>query len=161
MKLATGQIYGDTAPKRKGRTVKVVRIEKDVAYCMLITEVGGEPADAGQKIEILVEDFDKFELLHDPDAIEEERPKIPKSKVTRIMEAWFAKNPIRLWLKKTKTSHPQLAALVGVSVNSLNNWLTGRMPSDSNVQILAAALGISESEFKSAWDAWLSNKPMP
>jgi DNA-binding transcriptional regulator YiaG len=131
---------------------------------MLITEVGGEPADAGQKIEIPVEELKnnkQFEMLHNPDEIVEERPKIPKSKVTKIMEAWFAKNPIRLWLNETKTSHPQLAALVGVSVNSLNNWLTGRMPSDSNVQILAAALGISESEFKSAWDAWLSNKPMP
>lgn len=161
MELATGQIYGDTAPKRKGRTVKIVRVEKDVVYCMLITEIGGEPADAGQKIEIPVEEFNQFEMLHDPDEAGEEVPKIPKSKVTTIMEAWFAKNPIRLWLNETKTSHPQLAALVGVSVNSLNNWLTGRMPSDSNVPILAAALGMSESEFKSAWGAWLSNKPMP
>lgn len=162
MELATGQIHGDIIPKNKGRTVKVIRVEDGVAYCILITEIGGEPADAGKKIEIQVDEFHKFEMLHDP---AEEVAVEKKKSLSRLSEdtiaSWFEDNPLRIWLKDNKMAQETMAALVGVSVITIRHWMNGRNPNHENCKLLAAAMGLHLSEFADKWDRWFDQKPSP
>ncbi len=161
MKVKTGQIYGDKTLKNEGRSIKVIRVSGDSAFCIPVTEVGGDPAESSEKIEVALEDFENYEILHDPSTVENEKPRALASVVGKKLEAWFQINPIKKWLTTTCTSYPQLSALVGVSVNTIHSWLTGRNPSDDNFPIIAAAIGMSESEFRTAWKDWQSRRPAP
>ena len=157
MKIKTGQIWSDT--KNRGRSIKVVRTQDDSAICIPITDVGGEPAVSNEQILVPFKDFEDYELVHDP--AKSEKQKKSTSDINARLEKWFSQNPIKKWLIKTGTSYPQLSALVGVSTNSIHSWLTGRSPSDENFPIIAAAIGMSESEFKQTWRDWQSRRPTP
>jgi len=166
MKIKAGQLWGDD-----GRSVRIVSVRGDSATCALITDADGEMVDNAEQLSIPLQDFEKYVKLHDPMTEKDSDLKGSKQKKQKIkdvisdvsekMDDWFQKNPIRKWLKETETSYPHLSAMVGVSVNSLHSWLTGRKPSNENVTILAAAIGMSESEFRNAWESWMKKKPKP
>jgi hypothetical protein len=136
-----------------------------MVVCVLMTRVGGEPADPGQRLEIPLANFARMELLHDPgDAPARQRERRgPKERDipdgTRQIEEWFGLNPIRRWCEQNQTSQDTLAALCGVSVVSIRHWIAGRSLKPQHRRVLAAALGMSGAEFESQWDAWMARRP--
>ena len=63
--------------------------------------------------------------------------------------------PIRIlvtyWRKRRKLSRAELALLVGISRPAVVQWETGvTTPSDSNLQALCDALGVTRSQFFAA-----------
>jgi hypothetical protein len=148
-----GQIWGDTAPKLKGRTVKILRIDKSSVTCALQTKANGEVAEAGEKVSILIDAFEQMELLHDPLIASGESDK------ARKIEEWWTNCPIRTWIEASGQTQRMIASSCGVSLATIQNWLKGMAPREKHRERFAEFMGIELDEFNKAWDRWMEARP--
>lgn len=72
------------------------------------------------------------------------------------LQEWKSKNPLKAYRKQEGLTQPDLAAIVGVSVYTIQRWEDGSVsPSGEN----EVKLGKLIEGFSDQWNEWKDNKP--
>lgn len=72
------------------------------------------------------------------------------------LQEWKRNNPLKAYRKQEGLSQPDLAAIVGVSVYTIQRWEDGAVsPSGDN----KVKLGKLIDGFSDQWNEWKNNKP--
>lgn len=72
------------------------------------------------------------------------------------IKLWKSSNPIKVYRKESGVSQPDVAAILGVSVYTIQRWEDGAVnPSEENVLKLAKLI----DGFSDQWNVWRENKP--
>lgn len=72
---------------------------------------------------------------------------------------WLEGNPLRMWLEeKRKRNQRMVASALGVSTNTVNNWIKGiNQPKPENFEKLALITQVDDIEDQ--WESWLGSRP--
>lgn len=72
---------------------------------------------------------------------------------------WLETNPLRLWLDRHEEfSQRFVASSIGVSTNTVNNWIKGiNFPNKENFEKIATMTGISNID--DIWESWMAGRP--
>lgn len=77
--------------------------------------------------------------------------------LARLME-WQARCPLKLWMRENKVSIRDLAALLDVSIGSIQNWTGGNnLPDMENAAKFARLT--QDPDFSTHFLAWFNDKP--
>lgn len=76
----------------------------------------------------------------------------------RLMRAWIAQNPLRLWRESQSISLRMAAAMFDVNLYTVQAWESGTtIPSQENLREVLAV--VNDDTLAPRWTTWLSDKP--
>jgi transcriptional regulator with XRE-family HTH domain len=72
--------------------------------------------------------------------------------------AWRERCPLTRWRSSRRFSRPDIAAMVGVSEQTIRNWEMGLgLPTAEHLAALAAV--VEADDFPEAWAVWVRERP--